>query len=92
MNGNISLVDGRLVCGALILRHVFQYGFVFGIVHLVAGVTAPIFAHFGNQWGPKLLYNAGAFLQGFAGISFGLLEYVDGTAAFLGLSYFLRLP
>ena len=56
----------------------------------MAGVTAPIFAHFGNQWGPKLLYNAGAFLQGFAGISFGLLEYVDGTAAFLGLSYFLR--
>ena len=26
----------------------FQYGFVFGIVHLAAFISAPIFAHFGN--------------------------------------------
>ena len=67
-----------------------QYGFVFGITHLAAFVFAPIFGRFGNDIGPKLLYNVGGFIQGFAGIAFGFLEYAEDTGTFLGLSYFLR--
>ena len=39
---------------------------------------------------PKRLINFGGILQALTGICFGLLEYVQGTAAFLGLSYFFR--
>ncbi|TRY80689.1 hypothetical protein TCAL_09016 [Tigriopus californicus] len=67
-----------------------QYGFVFGIVHLAAFVSAPIFAKYGNRIGPKLLYNVGALVQGCQGIAFGFLTYVDNLGWFLGLSYFLR--
>ena len=49
-----------------------------------------IFGKFGAQIGPKLLYNMGAFTQGFVGVSFGFLKYVQDAAPFLGLSYFLR--
>ncbi len=31
-------------------------------------------------------------IQGIGGICFGLLEYVNNTNAFIGLSYFLRFP
>ena len=31
--------------------HMLQYGFVFGIVHLAAFMSAPIFAHFGHILG-----------------------------------------
>ena len=42
---------------------VSQYGFVFGIVSLAAVIFSPIFAHFGNLIGPKLLYILGAYTQ-----------------------------
>lgn len=67
-----------------------QYGFVFGIVHLSAFLSAPIFAKYGNSIGPKLLYNVGALVQSLQGIAFGFLAYVDNLGWFLGLSYFLR--
>ena len=68
-----------------------QYGFVFGITNMAAFLTAPFFGRYGSQIGPKLLYNTGAFVQAFAGISFGCLDYIDDNlSAFLGLSYFLR--
>ena len=63
---------------------------MFGIIHLAAFLLAPIFAKFGSRIGPKLLYNAGGFLQGISGIAFGFLEYVDDLPTFLGLSYFFR--
>ena len=59
-------------------------------MHLTAFVFAPIFARYGNTIGPKLLYNIGAFAQGAAGIAFGCLEFINGTALFLGLSYLFR--
>eukprot|EP00095_Tigriopus_kingsejongensis_P001693 maker-scaffold3251_size9521-snap-gene-0.1 protein:Tk01693 transcript:maker-scaffold3251_size9521-snap-gene-0.1-mRNA-1 annotation:"chromaffin granule amine" len=68
-----------------------QYGFVFGIVHLGAFLSAPIFAKYGNRIGPKLLYNIGALVQGVQGICFGFLTYADNTAVFLGVSYLLRM-
>jgi len=68
----------------------FQYGFVFGITHLAAFITAPIFARYGNVFGPKLLYNVGGVGQGLAGILFGFLDYVNNLNSFLGLSYALR--
>ncbi len=69
---------------------VFQYGFVFGVVSLAAFIAAPTFAHFGNRMGPKLVYNVGSLTMGISGIAFGLLELIDQTAPFIGLSYFLR--
>ena len=57
---------------------------------MAAFITAPFFGRYGSKLGPKLLYNTGAFAQAFAGLSFGFLDYVDNTAAFLGLSYTLR--
>ena len=67
-----------------------QYGFVFGIVHLAAFISAPIFGHIGPKLGPKLVYNVGGIAQGVVGILFGFLEYIDNVAIFLGLSYLLR--
>ena len=67
-----------------------QYGFVFGIVSLAALFFAPIFARIGRATGPKLLYTTGGFVQGFVGVFFGLLDYVDNTEWFIGLSYLLR--
>jgi MFS family permease len=63
---------------------------VFGIANLAAFLFAPIFGRWGSKIGPKLLYNAGAFLQGFCGIAFGFLTYVNGANLFIGLSYLLR--
>ena len=67
-----------------------QYGFVFGIIHLAAFISAPIFGRLGPKLGPKLVYNVGGIAQGVVGILFGFLEYVDNVAIFLGLSYLLR--
>ena len=67
-----------------------KYGFVFGIANLAAFISAPFFGVYGTKIGAKILYNFGALLQALAGIAFAFLEYVDNTAAFLGLSYLLR--
>jgi len=100
----ISIVCAYVVWGALIsLQPPFypteaekkgatpaQYGFVFGIANLAAFISAPFFGVYGTKIGAKILYNFGALLQALAGIAFAFLEYVDNTAAFLGLSYLLR--
>ena len=67
-----------------------QYGLVFGITSLSAVIFAPIFAHFGNVVGAKLIVNVCGVTQGAVGILFGLLEYVDLTWLFLASSYLLR--
>lgn len=67
-----------------------QYGLVFGIAHLAAMISAPIFGRFGSQIGPEVLSYTGAFLQGICGIGFGCLEYIENTNLFLSLSYALR--
>ena len=67
-----------------------QYGFVFGIANLAAFLFAPFFGRYGSKIGPKILYNFGAFTQGFVGITFGFLVYIENAGAFLGLSYLLR--
>ena len=67
-----------------------QYGFVFGIFSLAAFLTAPLFGRYGSLVGPKVLYNAGAFVQAACGFAFGFLAYIDNVNVFLGLSYLLR--
>ena len=67
-----------------------EYGLVFGIINLAALLFAPVFSHFGNRIGAKLLYNTGAFIQAFMGLSFGFLIYCQNTGVFLGLSYTIR--
>ena len=67
-----------------------QYGLVFGMPNLAAFLTAPIFGKFGTNIGPKWLFNFGAFTQGFVGLTFGFLIYLETLGPFLGLSYFLR--
>ena len=67
-----------------------EYGFVFGIANLAAFLSAPVFGVYGTKIGAKLLYNFGAFLQPLCGLAFAFLDYVENTAAFLGLSYLLR--
>ena len=81
---------GCSVLNTICLYNMLQYGFVFGIVSLAAFLFAPIFGRYGTAIGPKLLYNTGGFVQGLSGIAFGLLDYVQDTVAFIGLSYFLR--
>ena len=63
---------------------------MFGIANLAAFISAPIFGVYGTKIGAKLLYNFGAFLQPLCGLAFAFLDYVENTAAFLGLSYLLR--
>ena len=57
---------------------------------MAAFLSAPLFGIYGTRIGAKVLYNCGAFVQAICGIAFGFLVYVNGTAAFLGLSYLLR--
>ena len=68
----------------------FQYGFVMGMDHLAAGLTAPIFSSLGDRIGAKYLYNFGAFAQALTSIGQGFTVYVENTYAFLGLSYLCR--
>ncbi len=64
---------------------------MFGISHLAAMLTAPFFAANTTKLGAKTVLIVGSFLQClFGGILFALLDEVNGTAAFLGLSYLLR--
>ena len=63
---------------------------MFGIANLAAFLSAPVFGVYGTKIGAKLLYNFGAFLQPLCGLAFAFLDYVENTAAFLGLSYLLR--
>lgn len=67
-----------------------QYGFVFGILNLSALIFAPLFGRFGNKIGSTYLYSMGCFSQGVISSLFGLLQYVDSTGVFIGLSYGLR--
>ena len=57
---------------------------------MAAFISAPVFGVYGTKIGAKLLYNFGAFLQPLCGLAFAFLDYVENTAAFLGLSYLLR--
>ena len=63
---------------------------MFGIANLAAFISAPIFGAYGTKMGAKNLYNVGAFLQPLCCLAFAFLDYVENTAAFLGLSYLLR--
>jgi hypothetical protein len=67
-----------------------QYGFVFGIVHLVSFLASPFFARYGGAMGPARVFNFCGFVETLAGFLFGFLDYVQDLHAFLGLSYLLR--
>ncbi len=67
-----------------------QYGFVFGVASLAAVLFSPVFAHVGTIVGPKLVFNVGGFVQGFGAVLYGLLDLVNDTWTFIGLSYCLR--
>jgi len=57
---------------------------------MAAFIAAPLFGRYGSMFGQKLGYITGVFVQAFAAILFGCLDFVDDTATFLGLSYILR--
>jgi hypothetical protein len=57
---------------------------------LAAFWGALIFGQFGSQIGPKFLVILGAFIQAICVVAFGFLNYIQNTAAFLGLCYLLR--
>ena len=67
-----------------------QYGFVFGILNLTAFIFAPIFGTYGSKIGSRTLFYIGSFSQGFIGLLFGLLQFVNSTWTFIVLSYILR--
>ena len=73
------------------LKNVFQYGFVFGIMSLAGFIFTPIFGHYGERIGPKLLAIIGGVAQGGACILFGFLTLIEDATSFLVLSYLLRL-
>jgi len=60
------------------------------VFYLAAFIFSPIFGRYGTKFGLKFLYNAGAFIQAFAGIGFGFLDYIQDAKMFLGISYLLR--
>ena len=64
---------------------------MFGIANLAAFLSAPVCGVYGTTIGTKVLYNWGAFLAPLCGgLAFAILDYVENTATFLGLSYLLR--
>ena len=67
-----------------------EYGFVFGIANLSLFIFSPVFGKYGPRIGPKTCFNLGAVLQGVSGFLFAFLPYLNTTASFIGLSYFLR--
>ena len=68
-----------------------QYGLVFGIFELVVFLVSPLYGQYINQIGPKFMFNAGIFTTGSTCILFGLLDKIDDSATFIGLSFGIRI-
>jgi len=68
-----------------------EYGLVFGIFELTVFVTSPVFGKYVAKLVPKTMMTVGLFVTGFCSILFGTLDMVDGTSAFIGLSFTIRI-
>ena len=70
---------------------VFQYGLVFGIYSLFAGLSSPIFGRYGAKMGSKAIFVASSFIVAAGGIVFGFLSYIFSTIVFLAVAYVTRV-
>ena len=68
-----------------------EYGFVFGIFQLVIFIVSPFYGHYITTIGSKFMMVAGVFTTGCTCILFGQLVFIDGTKAFLTLSFLVRI-
>nr|CAD7428926.1 unnamed protein product [Timema monikensis] len=68
-----------------------EYGLVFGVFELVAFLFCPIFGKYINVVGAKTMLNVGIFVAAISCMLFGLLDFVHEHAAFIGLSFALRI-
>lgn len=68
-----------------------QYGLVFGIFELTVFLVSPIYGKFLNRWGAKLINNVGIVTVSIMCILFGLLDRVEDTSTFIGLSFAIRI-
>nr|CAD7570122.1 unnamed protein product [Timema californicum] len=68
-----------------------EYGLVFGVFELVAFLCCPIFGKYINVVGAKTMLNVGIFVAAISCMLFGLLDFVHEHAAFIGLSFALRI-
>nr|CAD7441725.1 unnamed protein product [Timema bartmani] len=68
-----------------------EYGLVFGVFELVAFLFCPVFGKYINVVGAKTMLNVGIFVAAISCMLFGLLDFVHEHAAFIGLSFALRI-
>ncbi|XP_022236162.1 MFS-type transporter SLC18B1-like, partial [Limulus polyphemus] len=68
-----------------------QYGFVFGIFHLVLLVSSPIIPKLVSFINAKFLVNSGIFFAGGCSILFGILDRSPPGTTFLVLSLVVRI-
>lgn len=96
LDTNVFFIETKIeidckYCWLTVVNSLRQYGLVFGIPNLAAFITAPLFGIYGQAIDPSAMCLIGAFMQGICGILFAFLGRLDNLAAFLGLSYLLRL-
>ncbi|XP_057364679.1 MFS-type transporter SLC18B1-like [Daphnia carinata] len=68
-----------------------QYGFVFGCYELTVFLTSPLFGKYLAKLIPKFMLNGGLVVTGVCSILFGILDKVNDTTAFIGLSFAVRV-
>ncbi|XP_046442778.1 MFS-type transporter SLC18B1-like [Daphnia pulex] len=68
-----------------------QYGFVFGCYELTVFLTSPLFGKYLAKLIPKFMLNGGLVVTGVCSILFGVLDKIDDTTAFIGLSFAVRV-
>lgn len=68
-----------------------QYGLTFGIAHLANFLGAPFFSNIADCLGLKNLFMIASLTQGFAGITFGCLSFINDKILFLTGSYLMRI-
>ena len=68
-----------------------QYGFVFGIYELMILLTSPLFGKLVNRTCPVALSKYGLLICGASTMAFGLIDLAPAGAAFILLSYGVRV-
>lgn len=64
---------------------------MFGVFELIVFIISPIYGHYINKIGPKVLFNSGIFTTGTAAILFGLLDRIPNHIPFIALAFVIRI-
>ncbi|CAL4065780.1 unnamed protein product [Meganyctiphanes norvegica] len=68
-----------------------EYGLILGLLQLVMVIATPIYGKYINSVGPKRMYVTGIYLVAIYNVFLSFINHVDGTDAFIGVSFLLQV-